>query len=456
MKKLFIYNILLLCLCSISCESFLDINPKQEVVNKDMFESAQGCEDAVMGLYGNLKRDELYGRDISWNITEVLAQNLDASTIDVDNLYQYLSRYNYNDAKSLLLSMWTRAYEIIGHANNIIINIEAKPENTFTLQNLYVGESYGVRALLHFDMLRLFAPHVELYGDEDGIPYVTTYSYEETPFYSVKECYEMLISDLKKAQTLLEADKEYMTYPRVDVTTIRENFLMGRETHMNYYAATTLLARVYWTMGDMANAKTEALKVIDSDKFPLEDKDQVGGMIAGVLSTKESIFGIYSTYNFDIAMEYLAYNKAGSFGPFTSGSGASGDSYQTYVDIYNKDFSANAGVDNRYTGWFGSLSESASEGDLMCHKILDFVRADQDYQTPAYRGLIEGISVLRVAELYHIVAEAYLDEGNRTMAAQYLNEILLSRGLTKLEDRSPAIEISHDVIVFVISYPISL
>ena len=45
--------ILLACisLFFLGCGNFLDINPESEVVNDDMFSTAEGVEDALYGVY---------------------------------------------------------------------------------------------------------------------------------------------------------------------------------------------------------------------------------------------------------------------------------------------------------------------------------------------------------------------------------------------------------------------
>lgn len=46
-------RILLACisLFFLGCGNFLDINPESEVVNDDMFSTAEGVEDALYGVY---------------------------------------------------------------------------------------------------------------------------------------------------------------------------------------------------------------------------------------------------------------------------------------------------------------------------------------------------------------------------------------------------------------------
>ena len=48
MKK--IIYMLLIASCGWSCDSFLDVNPKAEVIDEDMFSTASGVEDALYGV----------------------------------------------------------------------------------------------------------------------------------------------------------------------------------------------------------------------------------------------------------------------------------------------------------------------------------------------------------------------------------------------------------------------
>lgn len=423
----------------VSCDSFLDVNPKAEVVNEDMFNTAQGCEDALTGIYSELKQGELYGENLSWHIPDVLAQDLDASE---DGPYRGFLRYNYNEPIGLIEALWAKTYEVISHTNNAIINIERKPANTFTLQNIYLGELYGVRALLHFELLRLFAPHVERWGGERGIPYVTRYSFKVTPFSTVYECYGFIINDLIKAQKLLAPDEEYIQYPRTGENKLEFDFLKGRELHLNYYAATALLARVYWMKGELGKAKTEALKVINSEKYPLVEKDAISTLIAGSLSPKESVFGIYSTNFFEKVKGKLSRKTSGALSPFRANTGQVYP--KPYQSVYAVDLGENAGIDSRLN-WFGLATDDVKENEEMCQKLVDRIRIKDGESTPTKRGLIEGISVLRIPEMYYIVAEALLGEGSAE-ADHYINQVLLSRGLTKLGERQPSIKLTREVI----------
>ena len=80
MKKVNIIWSLCLALFIMSCDSFLDVNPDAEVVNDDMFDNVQGCEDAITGIYGKLKSNEVYGEYYNWGIFDLLSRDLGCSS----------------------------------------------------------------------------------------------------------------------------------------------------------------------------------------------------------------------------------------------------------------------------------------------------------------------------------------------------------------------------------------
>ena len=53
MKRMKKYSYILLALPLLlgSCEAYLDVNPKSEVTDKELFSTAEGCEDAIYGIY---------------------------------------------------------------------------------------------------------------------------------------------------------------------------------------------------------------------------------------------------------------------------------------------------------------------------------------------------------------------------------------------------------------------
>src|SRR5690606_1986761 len=170
---------------------------------------------------------------------------------------------------------------------------------------LIKGETLALRAYLHFDALRLFAPAPASDADADAIPYVTAYTKNSTPLSSVNAVLDSAIRDLQAAKTLLENDPirsaNYVVGYPVEPTRNTEEqhnnlFLQNRRHRMNYFAVCGTLARVYLYKGDKSNALLEAMTVIDANKFPwtaMEDFLAVDAKDKDRILYKELIFGWY-------------------------------------------------------------------------------------------------------------------------------------------------------------------
>ena len=283
-SHLFRHSAALLCLAlamvSTSCDDFLDVRPKAEKLERDLFATAQGYEDAIYGVYGELYNISLYGMNLTWGINELLAQNLYCRSTAAEALSKYDFTEN-SDVRSMYASTWSKAYETIGHANNVLNNLQGQSPQTLPLYNYYKGEMLAVRALLHFELVRMFCPTDTA---ASGIPYVRDYAPKVTPFGTVGATYRSIIADLNEAAALLEPQRAIVTYPRQNKN--YDRFLNYAETHLNIYAVEGILARVYWMLGDNANAARYAQNVIAGGAFPLVAEYEVRDHLAGILSPK--------------------------------------------------------------------------------------------------------------------------------------------------------------------------
>jgi len=421
MKNIRIIVLLLIALSVTSCDDFLDVRPKAEKLEQDLFKDAQGFEDAIYGVYGSLQQTSLYGKDLLWGVTEVLAQNLKSSNQSIETL----AKYDYDgddDLRTQLASIWTKAYETIGYANNVLAQLEDWSPSSLPLYNYYKGEMLGVRAMLHFDLVRLFASQTMA---ADGIPYVKTYSDDVKPFYKVSEVYQFILDDLLEAETLLADEESIIIYPRNNEQ--YNKFQNYQETHFNLYAVRAMLARVYWMKGDLMNAGKYAESVIGSGKFPLSDVTEVRDYLAGHLSPKETVFGVYSASYLETATSYL-YNYT-SYHSYTAyyNSAQSGTSYKdTYKDVYSKDVQGTA-QDYRLQ----HFAEGTGYSRFL--KLVDYAAAEDGTST-SDEDLISGVTLIHVSEMYLIAAEALLST-DYNKAVSYFDKEITSRGLTSLEQR---------------------
>lgn len=425
MKKI----LLLSCvsLFFLGCGNFLDINPESEVVNDDMFSTAEGVEDALYGVYMSMVKEDMYGGDMSVLIPELLGQNF----ITMDDLYIYLSSLDYNNtyARSKIKRMWIASYLVISYLNNIIENLEHKSEKDFNYYRLYQGEALGLRAAIHFDLLRLFAVHTTSTDESaktKAIPYVTKYTFKVTPFSSVEEVYEKIIADLKEAEKCLKEDEILMPNVRKGGET---GFTGARELHFNLFAAQAMLARVYWMKGDLMNAKKYADKVIRSGKFRFASKENLAALMKRKVSLSETIWGLYTTkissYLYDV---HLLKNML----LLPSG----------WNLLYEETQGPQPGVDKRLSAWF-STQDYDSQSKNICIKIMDENNDNSVYKNGAYLGY----SMIRIPEMYYIMAEALLEEGDNKSARIYLDSIVSARGMVKFADREINCEITLEDIM---------
>jgi starch-binding outer membrane protein, SusD/RagB family len=403
-----------------SCNDFLDVRPKSEKVEDELFETADGFESAIYGVYGSLQASSaLYCKDLYWGLTDCMAQDLDQNSTDDGT--RSAERYDYENSyvKTRFANIWTGAYTSIGYANNVLKNLESRTKEELPLYNLYKGEMLAVRAYLHFDLLRLFCSTDQ---SKQGIPYTTTYTMQENAFRTVGETYELIINDLKEAEQLLSEEKDNIVYPRNNELYFK--FQNYRETHCNYYAVLGMLAKVYWMKGDMENAAKYAVMVIDSGKFPLAEPSEIKDLFAGKLSPKETLWGIYSnTYN-ETANSYLyKYQSYFSYDPYTDDSGTT--HLMPYDKVYSQDVT---GIDQDYRkNWF-----KKGTGNVRCLKTVDYYTIEESQNVPSdWTTRISGITMLHVSELYLIAAEALLST-DYSKAVAYFNAETSSRGLPTL------------------------
>lgn len=403
-----------------SCNDFLDVRPKGENLEADQFKTPAGFEAAIYGVYGTMQSGSLYGMDLYWGLTDVMAQDLANSNDALGS--DALAKYQYNDddyLRNRLASVWATAYQTIGYANNVLKNLQEKQKADFPLYNLYKGEMLAVRAYLHFDLLRLFC---STDPTKRGIPYTTTYEAKINEFKKVGEVYSLIIKDLQEAEQLLAEERDAIVYPRNNGQYFKfQNF---RETHCNYYAVLGMLAKVYWMQGDMDNAAKYAQMVIDSKKFPLVEPNEVQNVFAGKLSDRETLWGLYSTSYLQTVKSYLyTFQSFHSFNPYTDESGVSHP--MPYDKVYAQDIDATS-QDFRLQ-WFKKGNQTVN-----LYKTVDIYTLDDREMAPKdWKDRIDGINILHVSELYLIAAEALLDK-NYDKALEYFQAETSSRGLPAL------------------------
>ena len=240
-----------------SCNDWLDVSPKSQIKEEEQFSREGGYKDQLTGVYTAMSSTSMYGLNMGIGFTEVLSQNYD---VDGNGDWRYASQYNYSQSsvESTINTIWNSTYNAIANLNIMIRNIDKADSTRFSDNNYYVyrGEAYGLRAFLHFDLMRLFACAPAMDNNAKGVPYVTEYSTQVKEQKTVGETMQFIVNDLLTAREDLKHDSLKIGYSPYYQRS-------ERVPYFNYYAATLTLARAYLWMGDKANALKYAQEIID-------------------------------------------------------------------------------------------------------------------------------------------------------------------------------------------------
>ena len=274
-----------------SCDNFLDVHPKGEIVGKDLLSERKGFENALYGVYASMRNDKAYGAYMTYYVMDVLAQYFNCpGNSDITDLSAF--KYKENPEVTKVFSdIWSTMYQNISYANNILVNLENQSPETLEFYDIYKGEALGLRAYMHFDLLRLYADQATD-AKTRGIVYNTAFSLKPSDILPKTKVYERIIADLRAAEKLLDNEKLY------EAASPEDGFFLDQSIHFNLQAARATLARVYLTQGNIDSAFYYADKVIREGGLELVEKTEIAGDVIGALSQKETIFGLYAKESF--------------------------------------------------------------------------------------------------------------------------------------------------------------
>lgn len=270
MKKL-IYLLLSITIFLTSCDDWLDVKPKTNIEEEDLFKDEQGFKEALTGIYILMSDNDLYGRELTYGFIDALAQRY---SVDPSNARDYtkIGWYEFPSelTEDFTNAIWAKSYNVIANINNLLSNIENRGEVLVTphYKELIKGEALGLRSFLYFDLLRMFGPIYKDNPSSPSIPYRTNFNRATAKLLPAKDIADSLIICLKEAETLLEKDPMNISFPadELDIDTSIDPFLNYRFNRMNKYAVKAELARIYLYIGDKKNASDYANQVINAQK----------------------------------------------------------------------------------------------------------------------------------------------------------------------------------------------
>lgn len=417
MKLKYIIIAMTLGLCA--CDDYLNITPDGQIKGEELISTKEGIEDALYGAYSQMRSSTLYGQELSFSALDVMGGYLSCKgNKTVEAIVKY--DYKYSAVESMFEGVWTEMYSNISNVNSILSSSLLNNPTTYPY-TIYKGEALALRAFMHFDLMRLYAEQITVNPQADGIPYATEFSLNTPDFESLAKNYEHVIADLLEAERLLANEDEY-----------REDsyFMTSRHIHCNLHAARALLARVYMTMGNKDEALKYADKVIKESPYQLNIKTDIINDLAGVLSLKETLFGIYyADFYTNVYSKLQATTSYFSLNPRSDISAI----YEKMAD----------GLDYRTAAYFTTIDLGGTP-TIRLSKLTDIYEL-QGISSSRPQERILGINLIRLPEMYYIAAEALMDK-DIEKATWYFDQVLVSRGLQPLASRSENNVLTQEMI----------
>lgn len=361
------------------CNKYLDIHPKSSISEDQMFESAIGFQQALVGVYSQMASPSLYGDRLSLGFVSALAQDYGMTANGAPYLQTRLLNYTSGEVVGHLSTIWRSSYTAIAEINKVIVNTEER-RSVLTNEGYAQirGEALAVRAYLHFELLRLFGPEYQSGKDAKAIPYRTMADHYGTPPSLTSEVIQKALNDLQEAAGLLQG-----------VDPIMESSDIRRRIKMNYYAVKGLEARIRLYIGDKPGAYSAAMIVVDSERFPFVNISNAGAAegTRDRIYLSELVFAVRCRAMADWVDGYFRWNMGEGYRLYRTAA--------EYDQIYE-----NSATDIRRLHRF-DVSQTALFPSKFWQTHTGL--ADESPTSPNRRDQI--VPLIRITEMYYILAE---------------------------------------------------
>ena len=414
MKYRYILYLLLGTFVISSCKKFLDEVPSSVLVAENFYKTEADAEAAVTATYDGLNdQSNIYYRGI-YLLGELPTDNAECGQ-GVANAYIFaIKNYTYGPVNDRIYTFYTAAYKTIANAN---VAIEKIPLITMdaTKQKRLVAEAKFIRALLYFNLVRLF-------GD---VPLVlrpvTSLEGVNEPRSAVALVYAQIIADLQAGVTDLDA--------------VNTGANTGRATKNS---AIALLSKVYLTLKDFKLASEQSKRILDDTSYGMLDS-YFDVFTPANRSNKEILFAIQSKGGTGTANGFsLALYLPRSTIPLPGGGTVGGNSADVpTLEFYN---SFAAGDLRRNRTFFTQYNAG---GGLVTFRPHWYKYFDPSAISNLGDGSLN-YAVLRYSDILLTYAESLneLDGAPSAVAYESINKVRRRAYGLPINEASPAVDLS--------------
>ena len=423
MKKRYYFIPVVCALLLSACDNWLTVEPEDMVTVDKALSGRDGYIAALTGVYQILETTYNPGGFLMGGGVDELAniyhrpESRFNPTLNSAYEYDFLNTNFDNASGAAFLGM----YRALANINVIAENLKTTEALSDEDHALIEGEVKALRALLQFDLWRLYgpAPGNEVSG-ELVLPYMMQASNDFLPYSDYQAYFTQLQQDLADARALLAASDPVLKYSNPylnapgSIDEYEDISWYYRQNRMNYYAVLGLSARVELWLGNNEAAYQFAKEVIDarnedgSRKFVLGGPSNIGDVDYAFFT--EHLFGVATTdYDDD---SYSGQNANCVVGQNELDDNVSDDGTIEVPRVYPV-----GTVDIRRNALFTQLDANtvASQGSWASLKYSNMSETD-----PGEKNF----PVIRLSEMYLILAEADPDLAE---AESYFTTYLNSR-----------------------------
>ncbi len=395
-------------LAALGCNNWLDgAKPKEFTEEEELFSRETGFKEALTGAYQLAAKYELYGRRLTFDYIDKLAQRYRYVGGGGVLTYQQPSFYEFGskDSRTITDAVWEKMYNVVANINNMLKWIETN-RGVLTTPGYYEiikGEAIALRSYLYFDLLRMFGPVYAHDPKDPSVIYRTELNRESRELVPADQMLANIVADLETAYDLLkDHDTLDFDYAKLGAAADEDPFLVFRQNRMNALAVQALLARIHLYAGDRGMAADYAEAVIESDRFALNRNNSQDHVMSS-----EVIFGVHVNRMLENISDRFTNTSEWVINDNTGG--------LFYDALVNK--AADGENDSRVRNGFTHISATGTTYHIT-------TKFDQTGLAPGMMGMMP---LIRLAEMYYIMAECTGD-------VEWLNEVRDARGILPLRE----------------------
>lgn len=255
----------------------MDQYPYSEIAADEYVTDAASVNNLVLGAYSGLHSVLYY----EWAMTELRSDNarmrVTGSTANDTKLIEQLDQGTIETAHAWVADYWDDTYAVIYRANDVLANLGVVSDAS--LYNQYRGEAQFLRAMLYFNLVRLYGP-VFIVTQKIGADQARRM--QRSP---VDDVYALIEEDLESIveESLLPEQMADASTGRATLTAAKALLAKVYMTHYSvgdekYLQAKTLLREVLSAVGDPQSGA----ELVPYDKVFSKDNEMNGEIIFAV------------------------------------------------------------------------------------------------------------------------------------------------------------------------------